>query len=146
MRVSGPWTLLQFSFPSLLLPFPSSSNLVGKTEPLHQPIRQWGFQVERGSESLLVISPLLSTRSAVAFQASASLSGQDYIQIHNHWWDFKAPFNGQDNTIKETQLDDRGGFREEKGVRDVCEMMTCQKTCLHAQNTVQIQKPVWLWK
>lgn len=108
--VNSPSVFFSLSF----TPLPLFQQPCWQTEPLHQPNRQWGFEVARGSESLLVISPLLSTRSVVPFQASASLSRQDYIQSHDHCWDFKAPFNGQDNAIKQTQLDDRGGLWEEK--------------------------------
>lgn len=84
--------------PCLLLQHPR-----WRAEPLHQPIRQLGFVVATGSERLLVISPPLSTRSVVPFQASASLSRRDYIQSHGQ----------QDGTTKQTQPD----VGEEQGQR-----------------------------
>lgn len=100
---SGARTLSSVFFSLSFTLLPLLQRPCWKSEPLHQPIRQWGFEVARGSESLLVISPPLSTRSAVPFQASASLSRQDYTQSHDHCWDFKAPFNGQDNAMKQNQ-------------------------------------------
>lgn len=74
----------------------------------------------RGSESLLVISPLLSTRALLPFQASVSLFRQGYKQSHDRCWDFKAVFNGQENTIKQTEHDDRGGIWEREQ-REICQ-------------------------
>lgn len=118
--VNSPSVLLSPLF--FYSPFLSSSNLVGKkkNECLHQPIRQWGFEVARGSKSLLVISPLLSTRALLPFQASVSLFRQGYKQSHDRCWDFKALLNGQDNTIKQTEHDDRGGIWEREQ-REICQ-------------------------
>lgn len=80
----------------LLLPFPLFQQPCWQTEPLRQPIRHCGFEAARGCESRLVISPLLSTRSLVSFQASASLSRQDYYpQTREQCRDLKTLFNGQ---------------------------------------------------
>ncbi len=114
-------------------PLPLLQQPYWKTRPLHQPIRQWGFQVARGSEGRLVISPLLSTRSMVPFQASASLFRQDYIQSHDHCWDFKTLFNGQDNKITQTSPDDGGGIKEEKQGRLSEDMFKSSKHCSSPQ-------------
>lgn len=53
-----PWTVLSSPSPTSA----QLSNLVGQNDPLGQPTRQGGFEVAKGGESLIVISPLCCQR------------------------------------------------------------------------------------